>query len=129
MTEYENLYLFHNKKCSKSRNVKKFLDEKNLIYKIIDYLNEPIDLKILHETIKCLGTKPNNFIRTNEMLFKNVKNDIQLFDEKNLVDLILKYPPLLQRPIVSKEKNNKIIQSLVCRPPELIETFLLNKNC
>ena len=124
MTDYENLYLYHNKKCSKSRQVKTFLDGKNLIYNIIDYLNEPIDLKILHETIKCLDTNPKNFIRTNEILFKNLKNDIQLSDEKNVVDLILKYPSLLQRPIVSKTKNNKIIQSLICRPPELIEKFL-----
>lgn len=124
MTEYDNLYMFHNKKCSKSRNVKRFLDEKNLIYKIIDYLNEPIDIKILHETIKCLSTDPKNFIRTNEMLFKNIKNDIQLSNEKNIVNIILKYPSLLQRPIVSKAKNNKIIQSLICRPPELIEKFL-----
>ena len=124
MTEYDNLYMFHNKKCSKSRNVKRFLDEKNLIYKIIDYLNEPIDIKILHETIKCLSTDPKNFIRTNEMLFKNIKNDIKLSNEKNIVNIILKYPSLLQRPIVSKAKNNKIIQSLICRPPELIEKFL-----
>ena len=124
MTEYDNLYIFHNKKCSKSRNVKRFLDEKNLIYKIIDYLNEPIDIKIMHETIKCLNTDPKNFIRTNEMLFKNIKNDIQLSNEKNIVNIILKYPSLLQRPIVSKAKNNKIIQSLICRPPELIEKFL-----
>ena len=113
MTEYDNLYMFPNKKCSKSRNVKRFLDEKNLIYKIIDYLNEPIDIKIMHETIKCLSTDPKNFIRTNEMLFKNIKNDIQLSNEKNIENIILKYPSLLQRPIVSKAKNNKIIQSLI----------------
>ena len=124
MTDYENLYLYHNKKCSKSRQVKTFLDGKNLIYNIIDYLNEPIDIKILHETIKCLSTDPKNFIRTNEMLFKNIKNDIKLSNEKNIVNIILKYPSLLQRPIVSKAKNNKIIQSLICRPPELIEKFL-----
>ena len=129
MTENENLYLFHNKKCSKSRKVKTFLDGKNLIYNIIDYLNEPIDLKILHETIKCLSTQPKNFIRTNDTLFKNIKNHIQLSDEKNVLDLILKYPSLLERPIILKEKNNKIVDALVCRPPELIEKFLSYKDC
>ena len=129
MNEYDNLYLFHNKKCSKSRNVKTFLDEKNIIYKIIDYLNEPIDLKILHGTIECLNTEPKKFIRTNEILFKNLKHDLQLSYKKNVVDLILKYPSLLQRPIISKEKNNKIVESLICRPPELIENFLFCKDC
>ena len=128
MTKYDNLYLFHNKKCSKSRKVKAFLDEKNLIYIIIDYLNEPIDVKLLYETIKSLNTKAENVIRTNEKLFKNIKKDMQLSNEDNLVDLILRYPELLQRPIISKEKDNKILDSIVCRPPELIEKFLFHKN-
>ena len=108
--------------------MKTFLDKKNLIYIIIDYLNEPINEKILYETIKCLKIKSENFIRTNEILFKNIKKDIQQFNEENFVDLILRYPALLQRPIISKEKDNKILDSIVCRPPELIEKFLFHKN-
>ena len=35
----DKIYLFHNKRCSKSREVKKYLDENNVIYNVVDYLN------------------------------------------------------------------------------------------
>ena len=41
---------------------------------------------------------------------------------ENIINLVMKYPILLERPIVSIERNKKIIQSIICRPTELIKS-------
>ena len=41
----------------------------------------------------------------------------------NIINLVIKYPILLQRPIVSIERNNKIIKSIICRPTGLINSI------
>ena len=62
-------------------------------------------------------------IRVNEKIYKNL-NDIEKINTlESIINLVMKYPILLQRPIVSIEKNKKIIQSIICRPTELIKSI------
>ena len=116
------LYLYHYNKCSKSIQVKNYLDKENITYKLIEYINSPIDIKLLNGTLKSLTNKPEEIIRINEPTYKKIGTKLKF--EENLLSLITKYPILLQRPIISIEKNNEIIKSLLCRPPELIKSIL-----
>ena len=119
----DKLYLYHYNKCSKSRQVKKILDDKNVAYVIVDYINVPIDIKLLDKTLKNLKY-PIEILRTNEKIFREI-NKTQTRSKENYLDLILNYPILLQRPIISIERRNKIIKSLICRPPEIIQQIFV----
>ena len=120
---FAELYLYHNNRCSKSREIKVFLDEKKLNYHIIDYLNEPVDKKFFQKMILKLENRLEDLIRVNEKIYKTLNKDEKVLTIDNIPNLITKYPILLQRPILVMLKNNEVIKSLICRPTELVKTF------
>ena len=124
---FENLILYHNNKCSKSREVKKYLDSNDINYELIDYLNKPIDKKLLNKVLLKLKNNFKEIIRTNEKIFKSLDENEKLLKHENILNLISKYPKLMQRPVVAKQENQQITAALICRPPELVNNFL-NEN-
>ena len=120
----DNLYLYHYNKCSKSRQVKKYLDTKNISYIEVDYINQLVNSNLLKQTLATLKKNNQKMIRKNENIFKELDKDLILKLEENLFEIIQKYPILLQRPIVSIERDGYIIESILCRPPELIEKII-----
>ena len=124
---FENLILYHNNKCSKSREVKKYLDSNDINYELIDYLNKPIDKKLLNKVLLNLKNDFKEIIRTNEKIFKSVDKNEKLLKHENILNLISKYPKLMQRPVIAKQENQQITAALICRPPELVDNFL-NEN-
>ena len=124
---FENLILYHNNKCSKSREVKKYLDSNDINYELIDYLNKPIDKKLLNKVLLNLKNDFKEIIRTNEKIFKSLDKNEKLLKHENILNLISKYPKLMQRPVIAKQENQQISAALICRPPELLNNFL-NEN-
>tara|TARA_B100002052_G_C15483440_1_gene419641 strand:+ start:78 stop:464 length:387 start_codon:yes stop_codon:yes gene_type:complete len=124
---FENLILYHNNKCSKSREVKKYLDSNDINYELIDYLNKPIDKKLLNKVLLNLKNDFKEIIRTNEKIFKSLDKNEKLLKHENILNLISKYPKLMQRPVIAKQENQQITAALICRPPELVNNFL-NEN-
>ena len=124
---FENLILYHNNKCSKSREVKKYLDSNDINYELIDYLNKPIDKKLLNKVLLKLKNDFKEIIRTNEKIFKSLDENEKLLKKENILNLISKYPKLMQRPVIAKQENQQITAALICRPPELVNNFL-NEN-
>jgi len=120
----ENFLLYHNNRCSKSREVKNYLDSNKINYDVIDYLNKPIDKKLLNEIILNLQNDLKEILRTNENLYKSLNERKKSIEQENILSLIAEYPKLLQRPIIAKQIDKKIIKSLICRPPELVKNFL-----
>ena len=119
----DKIYLFHNNRCSKSREVKKYLDDNNIIYEVIDYLNILPEESFLQSVLSKLENNFQEIIRVNEKIYKNLSDNEKIHTLEDLVNLIKKYPILLQRPIVTIERNKKIIQSIICRPTELIRSI------
>ena len=119
----DKIYLFHNNRCSKSREVKKYLDNNNINYKVIDYLNIFPEENFLKSVIFKLENSFQEIIRVNEKIYKNLNDNEKIDTFENIINLVMKYPILLERPIVSIEKNKKIIQSIICRPTELIKSI------
>ncbi len=124
---FKNLILYHNNKCSKSREVKKYLDSNDINYELIDYLNKPIDKKLLNKVLLKLKNNFKEIIRTNEKIFKSLDENEKLLKKENILNLISKYPKLMQRPVIAKQENQQITAALICRPPELVNNFL-NEN-
>ncbi len=119
----DKIYLFHNNRCSKSREVKKYLDDNNIIYEVIDYINILPQESFLKGAISKLENNFQEIIKVNEKIYKNLNDNEKIHAYENIIHLVMKYPILLQRPIVSIERNKKIIQSIICRPTELIKSI------
>ena len=116
------IYFFHNKRCSKSREVKKYLDDKNILYEVVDYLNVLPKERFLKNVLLKLENNFQEIIRVNEKIYKNLNDNEKKHTFENIINLVMKYPILLERPIVSIERNKKIIQSIICRPTEVIKS-------
>ena len=111
--------IFHNPRCSKSRQTLSLIQEKNIDINIIEYLKTPPDISQLKQILKQLGYEPRQLIRKSEQIYK----DLDLGNEnKTLADLIIamtQNPILIERPIVlSGEK------AAVGRPPESVLNIL-----
>ena len=117
------IYFFHNKRCSKSREVKKYLDENNIKYSVVDYLNILPNKYFLKNVLVKLENNFEEIIRINEKIYKNLKIDEKAHTFENIMNLVTKYPVLMQRPIVAIERDNEIIETIICRPTELIKSI------
>ena len=74
--------LFHNNRCSKSRECKKILDEKNILFKTVDYSKIGLSKKQLSNMIDKILTDYKKIIRTNENEF--LKNPFDITNKKKL---------------------------------------------
>ena len=111
--------IFHNPHCSKSRKALDILINNNIKPQIIFYLKEPLTKKLLLDIFTMSNLPIRSFLRCNESEYKENKLDNIKLTDNELLDFIIKFPKILQRPIV-KIKNNVII----ARPPENILDIL-----
>jgi len=110
--------IYHNPRCSKSRQCLAILEEKNEDLEIIKYLDTPITKEKLTEIIKLLDIKPIDLVRKNEAIWKEKFKGKDITD-KQLIQAMCDYPKLIERPIVIK--NNK---AMIGRPPEKVIDIL-----
>ena len=112
--------IYHNPRCSKSRKALEILNSKTKDFKIIKYLENGIDIIELESIIDLNNISKNEIIRTNEKSYKQLKITKKDLSKDAIICFIYKFPILLQRPIICKYKNNKLVQSVIGRPPETV---------
>ncbi len=97
-----NVTIWHNPRCSKSRNALALLDEKGVDAKVVKYLDTPPSKEELIEILKMLSISPRELMRTKEAIYKelNLKNEN---DEEKLIEAMVNNPKLIERPIVIKD--------------------------
>ena len=106
--------IYHNPRCRKSRETLQILKDKNVKFKIIEYLKNNLSKTQLESLITKLDIEPISLVRRNEQLWKdNFKNKDLTGNE--IIQILADNPKLIERPIV--ESNNKAI---IGRPPENI---------
>jgi len=110
--------IYHNPRCSKSRQGLQILNDSQMNFEIVDYLKTPPTLKELQEIIKLLGCKPIDLVRKNEAIWKENIKDKNLSDSA-VTRAMVDFPKLIERPIVIN--NGKAV---VGRPPEIIKTII-----
>ena len=113
-----NIKIWHNPKCSKSRNTLKLLNEKGVEVEIVKYLDTPPNKEELKEMLKMLNISARELMRTKEDIYKelNLKDENS---EDKLIDAMVENPKLIERPIVIK--NGK---AAIGRPIENIIALL-----
>jgi arsenate reductase len=110
--------IYHNPRCSKSRETLQIILDAGVEPEIIDYLvNVPTEAE-LKELIAMLGIKPYNLLRRGEADFKDNFNGKDLSDDEWIAAMV-KFPKLIERPIVVKQKK-----AVLGRPPENVKTLL-----
>lgn len=110
--------IYHNPRCSKSRQGLAILNESKLNFEIINYLETPTSIKELTAIIKLLGISPIGLVRKNEAIWKENYKGKNLTG-KEIIVAMAEHPKLIERPIVIN--NGKAV---IGRPPELIKTIL-----
>ncbi|AXT59339.1 arsenate reductase (glutaredoxin) [Aquimarina sp. AD10] len=110
--------IYHNPRCSKSRETLALLEEQKEDVTIIKYLDTPITKDILIELIDLLGIPPIDLVRKNETIWKEKYKNEKLSDDE-IINAMLNHPKLIERPIVVK--GNKAILG---RPPQQVITIL-----
>lgn len=115
----KEVIIYHNPKCSKSRKALEIIKSKNIEPIIILYLVNKLSKNEIKNLLSKLGLSIRDILRTGEDEYKNnnLKNE-NLSDDK-LIDFLIRFPKLLQRPIIVK--NNKAV---IGRPPENILNLL-----
>ena len=115
----KEVIIYHNPKCSKSRKALEIIKSKNIEPTIILYLKTKLSKTEVENLLIKLGLSIRDILRTGEDEYRNnnLKNE-SLTDDK-LIDFLIRFPKLLQRPIVVK--NNKAV---IGRPPENILNLL-----
>ena len=111
--------IFHNPRCSKSRQALRILQDNNCEIEIFNYLEKDLDVSLIKDILKKLSLKPRDILRTSELDYKdnNLKED-DLSDD-DLIDYMIKYPKLIERPIVIKGHT-----AILGRPPENVLELL-----
>jgi arsenate reductase len=109
--------IFHNPRCGKSREALALLKEQNQDVEIVEYLKDALTEKDIKKLLTILNLKPVQLIRVKEDVFKEFKN--KELTDKQYIELLVKYPILIERPIVIK--GNKAV---IGRPPQLLLDIL-----
>jgi arsenate reductase len=107
--------LYHNPRCSKSRQALKLLQDRGLEPEIVEYLKTPPDAKTLKSILGKLGLEPRALMRKNEAPYKDLNLADPTLDADALVASMVKNPILIERPILVA--NGK---AALGRPPEKV---------
>ena len=111
--------IYHNPRCSKSRQTLEILRENNVETNVILYMETRIEQATLLSLLKMLGITPRQLIRRNEADFKRLHLDNGNKTDEDLVNAMIEYPKLIERPIVVH--NNTAV---IGRPPENVHKIL-----
>jgi len=97
-----NVQIWHNPRCSKSRNGLNILKENKIEVEVVKYLDTPHTQEEITNLLKMLGMSARELMRTKESIYKelDLKNEN---DESKLIQAMVENPKLIERPIVIKD--------------------------
>ncbi len=109
--------VWHNPRCSKSRDGIKYLDEKGIEYEIRKYLDNPPSIDEIKSVLQKMNLKARDIVRTKESVYKEL--NLKEADEESLIEAMSRYPKLIERPIVINGDK-----AVVARPQTKIDEIL-----
>lgn len=111
--------IYHNPRCSKSRQTLQLLNDNNVKADVIEYLKTPPDAQTLKDILSKLGLQPRQLMRTKEVIYKELNLDDESLSDDQLINAMIENPKLIERPIVVKDGKVAI-----GRPPENVLSIL-----
>lgn len=105
--------IWHNPRCSKSRETKKLLEDQGVELDVRLYLEDPPSKALLEKTLKQLGMKPRDLLRTKEEAYAEAGLDDEGLSDDRVLDAMIAHPILIERPVVVVGDK-----AVLGRPPE-----------
>jgi arsenate reductase len=97
---HDKTVIYHNPRCSKSRETLQILEDNNASPEIIEYLEQPPNAQELSRIIGMLGISARDLLRSTEQVYQDAGLDDQSLSDEEIIEAICEHPALLQRPIV-----------------------------
>ena len=115
----KDLTIYHNPRCSKSRQTLQIIKDHGIKPTIVEYLKTPLEKFDLENISRLLNKRPKDFVRKNEADFKenNIKDIIE--NDAELINEMAKFPKIIERPIVISRNRG-----VIGRPPESVLELL-----
>jgi arsenate reductase (glutaredoxin) len=113
------IVIYQKPTCSTCRSVYAALKESGVDFDAVDYYVDPIPKNKLTELLRKMNLPAADLLRTNEPIYKTLKLGESTLTDDEIVDLMVRYPDLIQRPIV--ENGNRAI---LARPAERLKEIL-----
>lgn len=110
--------IYHNPRCTKSRETLALLNEANVTVEIVEYLKEIPTTEELKEILSKLQLAPIDLVRKGEAIYKESYKGKELTDDE-WIQAMIENPKLIERPIVVKGDK-----AIIGRPPESVKTLL-----
>jgi arsenate reductase len=111
--------IYHNPRCSKSRQTLALVEESGIAPRIVDYLKTPPSAAELKGILKTLGLRPRDLMRKGEPRYAELGLKDRDLDDDALIALMVANPILIERPIVVSGGN-----AAIGRPPESVLEIL-----
>ena len=105
--------IYHNPRCSKSRQTLALLEENNIAPEIVEYLQNPPDTQTLAQILNMLGLKPRELMRRKEAAYAENNLADDTLSDNALIQAMIDHPILIERPIVISDGR-----AVLGRPPE-----------
>ena len=115
----QKIKIYHNPACGTSRNTLELIRNTGQEPEIIEYLKKPPNKKELIHLIEKSGLSVHEVIRKNVEPYESLKLDQQHWTDDQLINFMLEYPILINRPFVVTDLGIKL-----CRPSELVLDIL-----
>lgn len=114
-----SIEIYHNPRCSKSRQTLELIREKGVEPEIREYLKTPPDRKTLERILNMLGLEPRDLMRKKEREYKELGLDDPNLTRSDLIQAMIDHPKLIERPIVISGDK-----AALGRPPESVLDIL-----
>ncbi len=115
----DSLTIYHNPRCSKSRETLALLEAKGVQPAVVKYLEQTPDAASLKTLLRKLGMSARDLMRKKEDEYKALQLDDPTLSEAALVEAMIQHPKLIERPIVVKGER-----AVLGRPPENVLSLL-----
>ena len=113
------LTIYHNPRCSKSRQTLALIEDAGAPVTVVEYLQTPPSAARLKELLRLLGLSPRELMRVKEAAYKELGLDDASLADSALINAMTEHPILIERPIVATEQR-----AVLGRPPENVLALL-----
>lgn len=115
----DTVTIYHNPRCSKSRQALALLEEEGVIPTVVKYLDTPPDAATLGNLLDMLGLQPRELMRKGEAEYADLNLANPDLTRAQLIEAMVSHPRLIERPIVVSDG-----QAIIGRPPEKVLDIL-----
>jgi arsenate reductase (glutaredoxin) len=117
-TSSDEVTIYHNPRCGKSRAALALLQEKGIEPRVVEYLKTPLRKEALRQLVGQLGIHPEQLVRKGEDVYKQELAGKTL-TESQWLEALAAHPILMERPVVVRGKR-----AVIGRPPEKVLEIL-----